>query len=403
MSTVKTVSALVMIEAGSRYETKKINGLSHFLEHMAFKGTKKRPNNRAIASLLDGIGASFNAFTGKEYTGFYIKAESRHTELILDILSDMLTNSLFDAKEMDKERGVITEEINMYEDLPQERISEIFEKLLYGDQPLAWHVLGSKEKIRDVSRKELVDYAMRLYHSEALVVGLAGDLPENTMDLVKKYFGTIPSGGENQYEKVTESQKRPVSFIYNKKMEQSNICLGVRAYDMNHPDRYVLSVLGTILGGNMSSRMFSEVRVKRGLAYFIASDNIEFHDAGYLVTQAGLKTSNLSEAVKAILEQYNLTTQKPVADEELRRAKDFARGKMVLALEDSFRVASYYTGQELLRKEIETPEEALEKIEKVTKEDIQRVARDIFVDQKLNLAVIGPFEDKKKFDSLLKF
>ena len=428
-----------MIEAGSRYETKKINGLSHFLEHMAFKGTKKRPNKLAISSLIDGIGGHFNAFTGKEYTGFYIKAESRHLELILDVLSDILTNSLFDTKEMDKERGVITEEINMYEDLPQERVGELFEKLLYGDHPLAWRVSGEKENIANVSRQELVNYAKNMYHSKSIVVGIAGNIlrhpgtseasdeqargfaariysgkkilsgsalqNDDEISLqhdVSKFFGSVPTGEENKFEKVLEKQSKPQSVVYPKKTDQAHLCIGVRSYDMNHPDRFSLSVLGTILGGNMSSRLFSEVREKRGLAYYINADNAEFYDTGYFVTQAGVNLSNTSEAIKVILEEFDKLRANPPSQKELRRAKDFARGKMALALEDSFRVASYYTSQELLKKKIETPEEVLEKIEKVTAEDIQRVAKDIFVNQKLNLAIIGPFTDKNKFDKLLE-
>lgn len=403
MPQVKSVAALVMIEAGSRYETKKINGLSHFLEHMAFKGTKKRPNKLAISSLIDGIGGHFSAFTGKEYTGFYIKAESRHLELILDVLSDILTNSLFDAKEMDKERAVITEEINMYEDLPQERVGELFEKLLYGDHPLSWRISGEKENIANVSRQELVNYAKNMYHSKSIVVGVAGGVdPAHGRDDVNKYFGNIHNGGENKFDPAVAGQDSPQSLVYSKKTDQAHLCIGVRSYDMNHPDRFSLAVLGTILGGNMSSRLFSEVREKRGLAYYINADNAEFYDTGYFVTQAGVNLSNTSEAIKVILEEFDKLKNNLILKKELRMSKNYARGKMALALEDSFRVASYYTSQELLKKKIETPEEVLEKIEAVTAEDIQRVAKDIFVNQKLNLAVIGPFEDKDKFDKLLK-
>lgn len=402
MPQVKSVAALVMIGAGSRHETKKINGLSHFLEHMAFKGTKKRPNKLAISSLIDGIGGHFSAFTGKEYTGFYIKAESRHLELILDVLSDILTNSLFDAKEMDKERAVITEEINMYEDLPQERVGELFEKLLYGDHPLSWRVSGEKENIANVSRQELVDYAKNMYHSKSIVVGVAGGVdPAHGRDDVNKYFGCIPDGNENKFIKIFEKQSKPQSIIYSKKTDQAHLCIGVRSYDMNHPDRFSLAVLGTILGGNMSSRLFSEVREKRGLAYYINADNAEFYDTGYFVTQAGVNLSNTSEAIKVILEEFDKLKNNLILKKELRMSKNYARGKMALALEDSFRVASYYTSQELLKKKIETPEEVLEKIEAVTAEDIQRVAKDIFVNQKLNLAVIGPFKKEEMFDKLL--
>ncbi len=391
MPSVKTATALVMVEAGSRYETAKINGISHFLEHMVFKGTLKRPSSLAISSLIDGIGGAFNAFTGKEYTGFYVKSESSHLDLVLDVISDMLQNSLFDPKELDKERGVIIEEINMYEDQPQARVGELFEEVLYGDQPLAKRISGTKEIIQKITREEMVDYVNHMYHSKAIVVGLAGDIKNNN---INKYFGNVPKGNENKFEPVGANQDSPKSLVHYKKTDQAHLCIGVRAYDMNHPDRYVLSVLGTILGGNMSSRLFIEVREKRGLAYSVHADNEEFHDCGYFVTQAGLRISDTSDAIKVILEEFNKTKDSLVSTEELRRAKDYSKGKMVLALEDSFKVASFYTAQELLRHEIETPEEVLEKIEAVTAEDIQRVAKDIFVNNKLNLAIIGPFREK---------
>ncbi|MCL4398049.1 insulinase family protein [Patescibacteria group bacterium] len=401
MPAVKTATALIMVEAGSRYETARINGISHFLEHMIFKGTKNRPNSLAISSLIDGIGGSFNAFTSKEYTGFYVKAESAHLPLVLDVLSDMLLNSLYNPEELNRERGVIIEEINMYEDQPQARVGEYFEELLYDNHPLARQVVGTKEVIEKVSRQDMVDYVKKMYHSKAIVVGLAGDIASSSK-LAEKYFDNVPKGNENEYLAVEENQTKPGSLVHYKKTDQAHMCVGVRAYDMNHPDRYVVEVLATILGGNMSSRMFIEVREKRGLAYYVHTDNEEFHDAGYLMTQAGIRLNNVDEAVKVILEQYGKIRDIKVKEEELKRAKDYAKGKMALALEDSFRVASFYTSQELLRKEIETPEEVLKKIEAVTAEDIQRVAKDIFVNQKLNLAIIGPFEDSKRFDLLLK-
>ena len=393
MPQVKSATALIMVEAGSRYEGQKVNGLSHFLEHMIFKGTKTRPNSLAISSLIDGIGGVFNAFTSKEYTGFYVKAESRHLNLILDVLSDMLLNSLYDPKELDKERGVIIEEINMYEDQPQARVGELFEELLYGKQPLAWRISGEKKNILDITHKNMTDYVKKMYHSKAMVIGLAGNIENNN---INKFFDNLPKGDENKYLPIKEKQDKPQNLIYYKKTDQAHLCLGVRAYDMNHPDRYPLAVLGTILGGNMSSRLFIEVREKRGLAYYVHADSEEFHDCGYFAVSAGLNLNNLEEAVKVILGELREVRDVRVTEKELRRAKDYARGKMVLGLEDSYRTASFYVSQELLRKEIETPEEVLAKIEAVTAEDIQRVARDIFQNQKLNLAIVGPFKKSWK-------
>lgn len=396
MPQVKSATALVMVEAGSRYEAQKVNGLSHFLEHMIFKGTKKRPSSLAISSLIDGIGGQFNAFTSKESTGFYVKAESRHLNLILDVLSDMLLNSLYDPKELDKERGVIIEEINMYEDQPQARVSELFEELLYGKQPLAWRISGEKKNILDITHKNMTDYVRNMYHSKAMVIGLAGEIGKDAIATLQHDFSGVAKGKENKYLPVVEKQIKSKSLIYYKKTDQAHLCLGVRAYNMNHPDRYPLAVLGTILGGNMSSRLFIEVREKRGLAYYVHADAEEFHDCGYFVAQAGLNLNNIQEAVKVIIGEFFKIKNNLVTEEELRRAKDFSRGKMILGLEDSYRTASFYTSQELLRREIERPEEVLARIEAVTAEDVQRVAKDIFVNQKLNLAIVGPFKKEWK-------
>lgn len=416
MPQVKSVAALVMVATGSRYETEENNGVTHFLEHMVFKGTKKRPTSLEISSLLDSIGAAWNAFTAKEYTGFYIKASAEHLGLMLDVLSDNLLNSLIDPAEVERERGVINEEINMYEDQPSERVGEVFEQLLYDNNPLAMRVLGSKDSLKRIDREQLRGYLGRRYHSTSIVVGIAGKIDAKVnggyhssmaidkegVGLVKEYFADVKRGAENHFDGAKDTQSGPGLLIQHKKTDQAHICLGVRAYPRLHPDRYVLSVLSTILGGNMSSRLFTEVREKRGLAYTVHAGAEEFADCGYLVAQAGLRLNAVDEAVKVILDQFALLSAKPVSQKELKQAKDFARGKMILALEDSFRVASFYTASELLEGRMETPEEILERIGKVTVEDVQRVAGDLFRSRKLNLAMIGPFKEEGRFAKLLK-
>ncbi|MBI3887599.1 insulinase family protein [Candidatus Microgenomates bacterium] len=223
MESVKSATALIMVEAGSRYETPEINGISHFLEHMIFKGTKNRPTAHAISSIIDGIGGAFNAFTSKEYTGFYVKAESSRLELILDVLSDMLQNSLFDPKELDKERGVIIEEINMYEDLPQVRVEELFEELLYGTQPLAKRISGTKEIIKDITQKQMLNYVNRMYHASSIVAGLAGNVGAIHESPVQKYFSNVPAGKENSFAPIDDSQNGAKSLVYNKATYQAHL------------------------------------------------------------------------------------------------------------------------------------------------------------------------------------
>lgn len=399
MESVKSVTVLVMVATGSRYEGQRINGVSHFLEHMIFKGTKKRPSSFAISSTIDGIGGSFNAFTGKEYTGFYVKAAAKHLELVLDVLSDMLLNSLYDQEEFDRERGVIIEEINMHEDDPGSKVGDLFERVLFGGHPLGRKISGEKGNIENLARSDVVNYLSDNYKSQAIVVGLAGNFDKN---LVSGYFVRVPKGKENTFEPFKVSQNTPRVTVGYKKTDQANIVLGVPSYFLGHPDRYVLSVLGNILGGTMSSRLFTQVRVKRGLAYTIIAGSEEFHDTGFFAVSAGLRLFSLEEAIKVILGELDLIRAKPVDATELARAKDYFAGRMLLSLEDSYRTAMFYTVQELLEKKVETPEEVLAMVEKVTVEDIQRVAKDIFVNQKLNLAVVGPFKDESKFEKILK-
>lgn len=404
MPQVKSVTVLVMVEAGSRYENVKNNGISHFLEHMMFKGTKKRPSKQDIAVLLDGIGASFNAFTSKEYTGFYVKTSMEHRDLIMDVLSDMVLNSLYPAAEVERERGVITEEINMDEDDPAGRVFQVFEALMFDKSPLGMRISGEKENIAAISRDEIVSYVRQMYHTGSMVVtvaGAIGDSPSAASDLVEKYFGEVIPGNENTYERVKIEQENPKVKIYEKKTEQAHFCLGFPGYSMSHPDRYVASVMANILGGNMSSRLFQEVREKRGLAYYVSAGSDEYLDTGYVLANAGVRLEAASEAIQVVLEQFNLMTEKAVLASELRRAKDYAKGKMILALEDSFRVASFFAGQELLEKKILTPEEILAKVEAVTEDDILRVAKDIFNKKLINLAVVGPFKDSEKFGKIV--
>jgi len=402
MSQVDSVTALILVQAGSRYENAKNNGVSHFLEHMTFKGTKKRPNKLALTSLIDSVGGIYNAFTTKEDTGFYIKAPSRHLDLILDVLSDTLINSLYDPAEIAKEKGVITEEINMYEDEPSSRVWEILEKLLYDNQPLGMRVLGEKETVANLTREQIIDYVGKMYQTGSVVVGLAGNINEKSVDLVKRYMSPLAKGTASHFDVSIANQSKPSSAIYFKESDQAHLVLACRGYPLSHPDRYVTGIMATLLGGYMSSRLFIEVRDKRGLAYYVGAAKDEFADVGYFATYAGVRVADTEEAVKVILEELAKLKEKKVTEEELKRAKENWKGRMELALEDSYRVASFYAAQELFEKEIKTSEGILEEADRVTAEDVQRVAKDIFVNQKLNLAVVGPFKNEGKFDKLLK-
>jgi len=399
------VTTLVMVGAGSRYENKKINGLSHFLEHMFFKGTTKRPTALDISSVVDGIGGEFNAFTSKEYTGYYVKAASKHMDLSLDVLSDMILHSKFDSAEIEKEKGVIMEEINLYEDTPMRRIGDVFEELLYGDQPLGWAVLGTKDVIKSITRDHFVQYISDLYKGGNVIVGVAGGIADEKLaiDNVERYFGELADEKVPAPLAVDNEQCQSKVLVKYKKTDQAHLSIGVRAFPVDSPERYAMSVLSTILGGNMSSRLFIQVRERRGLAYYVRSGADHYRDAGYFVTQAGLDIKRIEEAVSVIVDEYwKLTNKGELSDAELTKAKEYIKGKMVLELEDSQSVAGLYVSQALLEKEIKTADVIMEKIDKVTKEDVARVAMEVFKKYKLNLAIIGPFDTGKKFEELLK-
>ena len=404
MLSFESATVLVMAGAGSRYETKKNNGISHFLEHMAFKGTKKRPTAAEISGLIDGIGGEFNAFTTKEYTGYYIKSSKNNIDISFDLISDMLQNSLLDKNEIEKEKGVILEEINLYEDTPMRSIGDIYERLLYGDTPMGWDTAGEKDIIKAITHEDFKSYFKSLYSADNMTLVVAGGVEEKqTLDLAEKYFGKMGFFKTLSAQSIKEKQSKPEVFIKNKKTEQAHLALGVRTTPLDSPDRYPLVVLASILGGGMSSRLFSEVREKRGLAYYVRTHSDHYTDCGSLVTTAGVDPKRIDDAISVIIEEYKKikSSKHGITPKELSKAKEYLKGHLVLEIEDSRSVATFYAGQELLEKEIENPDKVLKQIDKVTTEDVIRVAKKYLVGEGLNLAVIGNFEDRQKFEKLL--
>ncbi len=401
MESANSVTILILVGTWSKYETKDINGISHFLEHMFFKGTKKRPDTLTIAETLDRVGGEYNAFTSKEITGFWAKVDKKHVEVALDWISDIFLNSKFDEKEIEREKGVIIEEINMYLDTPTAYIGELWEELLYGDTPAGWRVIGEKENILNFDRQKIVDYYKNHYWPENTIICAAGGLENGIEEKIKKYFENIEKGKAKPKLKVKEAQKEPEVLIHHKKTDQTHFCLGVRAYDLFHPQKYALALLAIILGGNMSSRLFIKVRERNGLAYSIHTSADNSTDTGYLVTQAGIDHKNLEKSVQLILEEYKFLKEKKIEIQELQKAKDYLKGTMSLSLDSSDSQASFYTGQELLEQKILTPEERFKKIDKISVDDIKKVAEEIFRPEKLNLAVLGPFEESEK-EKLIK-
>lgn len=403
MPATKTATVFVLVGTGSKYEARDINGISHFLEHMMFKGTTKRPGTMDIARELDSIGAEYNAFTGKEYTGYYAKASAEKLDISLDVVFDIFLNSKFDEKEIITEKGVIVEEINMYKDLPQRHVGDVFEQLLYGDQPAGWSIAGEKETVTSFSRDQFVDYFNTHYIAENTIVAVAGSVdPEEVKNKIENYFKTIRHGKLIGKPAVTEEQNGPRQMINFKETDQSHFILGFRSFDMFDKRRYALSVLSKILGGGMSSRLFYEVRERRGLAYYVRSEVNPYTDSGYFSVSAGVNNEKALDAVKVILDEVNKIKANGVTEKELQQAKDNAEGSMALGLEHSDGVAMSYADSVLFHKKVLTPDQELDKIKKVTLDEVKQVAQDIFNDKVMNLALIGPFKDDSQFKDILK-
>lgn len=403
MLNTKTVTVLVLVATGSKYETKEINGISHFLEHMTFKGTKKRLTPLSIVEPLDRIGGQQNAFTGHEYTGYYAKANGRHLDLLLDIISDITLNPTFKQEEINKERGVIIEEMNMYEDNPMRKIGDIWTDLLYGDQPAGWDMAGRKEIIAKLMRDDFVKYHNDHYVATKTIVIVSGMIEHNgIINKIKKLFKSISDSKGKGKVLVKESQKSPESKVFYKKTDQTHIALGVRSYNIFDERRYAVSVLATILGGGMSSRLFQLLREKMGAAYYVRTTSDELTDTGNFATWAGIDNRRTEEIIKAIIGEYRNIKNVKVDAAELAKAKDHMEGGLILDIETSDEMASFYGFQEIFKNEIMKPEEVIKKIKAVTAQDVLEVAQDIFKLEKLNLAVIGPFKDSKRFVNLLK-
>lgn len=397
-----TVTVMVLVEAGSKYETKAKNGLSHFLEHMCFKGTTTRLNTFAISSELDSIGAQSNAFTSTEYTGYYAKAEHRYLPKILDVVTDIYLNPTFPETELEKEKGVIIEEINMYEDMPHRKVAEIFEELLYGDQPAGWPIIGNKENVKKMTRKDLVSYRNAHYVASSTLVVVSGKMNEkNVIEEVKKKFADISTGKKDDKKKVKESQKTPQVKIEFKKTDQTHFVLGFRALDTHDKRNWALAVLSTVLGKGMSSRLFIKMREELGICYYVRSSVSTATDHGYFSIGAGVGNKRAKEAVQVLCEELKKIKTHSITSAELKKAKDFMIGNLALDLESSDDYADFYGFQEIYREPLLTREDHVRKIEAVTVKDVENVMATIFQKKGMNLAVIGPYKSKEDFLPLL--
>ncbi|MBP7843069.1 insulinase family protein [Candidatus Woesebacteria bacterium] len=413
MPGVNSVTVLALANTGSRYEAVSEQGIAHFFEHIVFKGTKNYSDAQVLAGAIDAIGADFNAFTSKEYTGYYVKSASSHIETSLDVVSDMLLAPNIKQEDIDREKGVIIEEINMYEDNPASKVGNLFETLLFDGSGLGHDILGTKETVSSITSADFRRFLKKWYGLNNMVLVVSGDAKivesEKTLDLITKYFGKETEPRENKRvntqaisQKELKISQEKLSVTY-KKTEQAHLCIGWLGLEREDSRRYALSLLSTVLGANMSSRLFTEVREKRGLCYYVHSDTDFYHNTGIFGASAGVDPNRIEEAISVMLSEfYGLVDgSKPVTEDELKKAKDYVSGSMVLGLEDSRSVAQFFGMRKLLTDEIKSPTEVLEAFEKVTLKEVQDVAKDLIKKGECRLAVIGPFKSETKFKKLL--
>ena len=402
MPHTRSVAVSVYVGAGSRYETDAEAGLSHFVEHLCFKGTERRPTSQEISQVIDSAGGLINAGTDRELTVYYCKVASPHFELALDVLSDLVQRPLFVPDELEMERRVILEELAMVADSPTQQVDLLLDETLWPNQALGRDVAGSEESVGGLSREMAFDYLRRQYVPNNVVVSVAGAVSDGqTVDLVARAFGDWPRGVPGGWFPAVNGQQAPQAAVKYKKTEQAHLSLAVRGLPLQHPDRYALSLLSVILGEGMSSRLVQELRERRALCYDVHSYAGYFQDAGVFAVYAGVDPSRAEETLSALLTELARLRDEGVTEEELKRAKELAKGRLLLRMEDTRAVSDWLGAQELLLGRVRTADDVVDFIDAVTEEDLQRVARQLLVSDQLNLAVVGPFRTDRRFRSLL--
>ena len=391
------------VKTGSRSETEKESGISHFLEHFLFKGTKKYPSALAISQLVDGIGGEMNANTGKEHTQFYIKAASQHLALIFEILTEMIQAPLFDPQELEREKGVIVEEINMYKDTPMYEIENVLERTMWPNDALGRDIAGRKETVTQFTREMFLDYIGRHYQMPNMILGVSGKYDRKKLwQLIEKYWQKYPKKSFHGWDKAKDKQAGPRLTIDFKETEQAHLSFGFKGLAYSDKRNPVQSVLSAILGGGMSSRLFIEVRERRGLAYYVRASGSNYQDTGVFQIGSGVQVSKIEEAIKVILSELDKVKTQLVGEGELKKAKEFIKGKSTLALEDNQVRLDWLLDRAAFHPKIITPAEAFKRIDAVTAQEVRALAKFLFQKKTMSLSVIGPYKDQKKFADLLK-
>lgn len=392
-----TMTMMVLVGAGSRYENKNNNGIAHFFEHMAFKGSKKYPSAYDISSLIEGFGGQFNAYTSKDHTGYWVKAPNEHFENVSSVLSDMVLHPLLVPEEIEREKGVIVEEINMHEDMPARKVSDVFDELIFDGHALGNDIAGTPKTVRSFTKKTISDYLSSQYYPSNATIVVAGGLKniQKYTDSIQTHFGGWSDQKKKEASLFSAEQSAPQIRIKTNKGEQAHVCIGYRAFAFTDPRRYALSVLSAVLGGGMSSRLFIEVRERRGLCYYVSTGRDLYHDTGYIVTQAGVSPNKkkVNEAIKVIIGEHMSVAQGKIDEKDIDRAKSLLKGRLLLSLEDSYTVASLYGTRKLLYGDMPEIKEIVSSIDNVTKQQVVSVAKELFVREGSNIAVIGPISE----------
>ncbi len=400
---IESVTTMVAVGAGSRNESKNEMGIAHFFEHMFFKGSRKYPTALEISTLVDGVGAINNAFTSKEFTGYWIKSATNNVELAADIISAGLTEPILSEEEIDREKGVIIEEKRMYQDNPTRYVWDLFFSLVFGNTPLGWNVIGTDQTITSFSRNDFLKYIRSFYSPENMALIFAGKIGNKGVELAKQYFSDMPTHRNNSpLAFKPKEQKKPGINIFYKKTDQVNVVLGGLGYKRSDSRRYTAALIASLLGEGMSSRLFIQVRERRGLAYHVAADIEDFRDTGIFAAYAGLKQEKVEEGVKVIKEQLDRLKVESVPGDELKKVKEMIKGRLAIRSESTNFLAEFYGLQWVVDRNIETPEEYIKKIEAVTAEDVKEVANDLFESRKLNLQIIGPLKNSSEFERILE-
>ena len=402
MPHTQSASIVFYVGAGSRYESPQEAGISHFVEHMCFKGSPRYPTSKDITEAIEGVGGVMNAATDRELTSYWCKVPVTHFHHALDVLADMISAPIYDRGEVEKERQVILEELSMTYDVPSYRAELLIDEVMWGDQPLGRDVGGTRDSVAGITREMMLDYMQRQYTLPNLVVSIAGNVHhDEAIEAVESRFRGWPTVAPGGWYPADEGQESPRFGLERRKSEQAHLCVALKGLSSTHPDRYALDLLNAVLGEGMSSRMFLELRERQGLVYDVHTSVSHLKDCGTFTTYAGTDPKNARTAVRSILEQLG-RVKDGVPEEELHKAREYLKGRLVLRMEDSRSVAAWLGAQELLTGKVRTVRQALSAVDAVTTDDVRRVANELLVTDKLSAAIVGPFRSERPFTARLR-